>query len=174
MAVAAAGPSFNTQSMNPGATTTDSLGHFPRVEGQNLEGQRFVLPGDFQGDLNVVLVAFKREQQRDVDSWTPFLTTIVEGRRDVRVYEVPTLGRRYRLMRSFIDGGMRGGIPDKAVRAATITLYIDKSPFRDALKLRDEERIVVLLVDRDGRVLWRAEGPFAVESGARLERRLAR
>lgn len=149
----------------------DTLGRFPAVEGSNLEGERFNLPSDFKGELNVVLVAFKREQQSDVDSWMPFLKTLSERRSDLRIYEIPTLGRRYRLMRSFIDGGMRRGIPEAAVRSATITLYIDKSPFRESLRLRDEDRIYVLLVDRQGKVFWRGAGRFDERSAAELARR---
>ncbi|MEO6526422.1 MAG: hypothetical protein ABIP93_07340 [Gemmatimonadaceae bacterium] len=150
----------------------DTLGRFPNVEGSNLEGEHFKLPSDFKGELNVVLVAFRREQQIDVDSWMPFLKTVGESRRDVRVYELPTLGRRYRLMRPVIDGGMRRGIPDAAVRAVTITLYIDKAPFRESLRLRHEDRIYVLLVDQRGRVFWRAEGRFDERTGAELVRRM--
>ncbi len=150
------------------AVAPDTLGLFPRVEGTNLEGEQFTLPSDFTGDLNVVLVAFQREQQSDVDSWMPFLKTLGTDQRDLRVWELPTLGRRYRLMRPFIDGGMRRGIPDAAVRAATITLYIDKQPFRESLGLPDEDRIFVLLVDRQGRVLWRSDGRFDERKGAAL------
>ena len=147
----------------------DDFGRFPRVDGRNLEGERFTLPADFGGQVNVVLVAFKREQQHDVDTWMPLLNRIAQANTSLRVYELPTLGRRYRLMRSFIDGGMRAGIPDRAVRAATVTLYIDKSPFRRALGLRDEDRIYVLLVDREGRVHWRTDGAFDAQAGAELE-----
>ena len=119
-----------------------------------------------------MLVAFTRGQQADVDTWTPFLKTVAERRPDLRVYELPTLARRYRLVRSFIDGGMRKGIPDVAVRAATITLYIDKSPFRESLQLPDEDRIFVLLVDKQGHVHWRGDGRFDDRKGAELTRRV--
>ena len=150
----------------------DTLGRFPRVEGSNLEGERFELPSGFEGSLNVVLVAFKREQQSDIDGWMPFLNTLRKGQPALRVYELPTLGRRYRLMRSFIDGGMRRGIPDAAVRSATITLYLDKAPFRESLRLPDEDRIYVLLVDREGRVTWRASGRFDERAATELSRRV--
>lgn len=154
---------------SPDPRAPDDVGRFPRVEGSNLEGDRFVLPADFGGEINVVLVAFKRDQQHDVDTWMPLLKRIADANTGLRVYELPTLGRRYRLMRSFIDGGMRAGIPDRAVRAATVTLYIDKSPFRRALGLRDEDRIYVLLVDREGRVHWRTDGAFDAKAAAELE-----
>lgn len=151
----------------------DSLGRFPHVAGRNLENESFDLPRDFAGRLNVVVVAFKREHQADVDTWMPFLNRICATTSDVRVYELPTLGRSYRFMRRFIDGGMRRGIPDAAVRATTITLYIDKTAFRRSLVIADETRIYTLLVDRDGTVHWRAAGPFDAAAGAELERRLS-
>jgi hypothetical protein len=154
-------------------TAPDDLGRFPRVEGANLEGRRFALPADFDGALDVVVVAFQREQQRDVDGWLPFLKRLAAERSDLRVYELPTLGRRYRPIRPIIDGGMRRGIPDAAVRAATVTLYVDKSSFRRALHLGDEDRIYVVLVDRAGRVYWRADGPFNARVAEELRQRLA-
>ena len=152
----------------PVPATPAALGTFPAVSGRNLEGREFSLPSDLGGHLNVVLVAFKREQQADVDTWTPSLKLMADSTRDLRVYEIPALGRGYRLMRGFIDGGMRRGIPDKAVREATITLYIDKTPFRAALQLPDEEAIAVLLVDRAGHIYWRGMGRYSESLGAEL------
>ncbi len=63
-------------------------------------------------------------------------------------------------MRGVIDGGMRGGIPDSAVRAATITLYISKGPFKRALAIQNEDSIEVVLVDRAGTIYWRTTGVF--------------
>lgn len=159
---------------SPMARAQHDSSHFPRVEGSNLEGDRLILPTDFRGQINVVLIAFKREQQHDVDSWVPFLQRVARATSGVRIYELPTLARRYRLMRSFIDGGMRAGIPNSAVRAATITLYIDKSPFRRALALPDEDRIYVLLVDREGRVHWRTDGGFDAAAATELESTIRR
>jgi hypothetical protein len=150
----------------------DSVRRFPRVEGSNLEGKRFALPSEFEAEYNVVFVAFRREQQADVDSWIPFLREQKLSERGVRMYELPTLKRSYRLMRGFIDGGMARGIPEKATREATITLYIDKSPFKQALRISTEDSIVALLVTRDGRVLWRADGRFAPAAADGLVRAL--
>ena len=155
------------------AARVDSVRQFPRVEGSNLEGKRFALPTDFEGEYNVVVVAFRREQQADVDSWLPFLRQQNVAARGVRVYELPTLSRSYRWMRGVIDGGMARGIPEKATREVTITLYIDKTPFKDALAIATEDRIVTLIVARDGRVLWRADGRFSTASGAELSAMLS-
>lgn len=154
------------------SSAADSVGRFPQVSGRSLDGVRFDLPAEFRGRLNLVVVAFQRAQQRDVDDWMPYLRALASRRPDIALYELPTLGSGYRWMRGIIDGGMRRGIPDAAVRAATITLYIDKRPFRRALELADENQICVLVVDRQGRIYWRAEGRFNAESAADLTRRL--
>lgn len=149
-------------------TQCDTTRHFPEVQGTNLEGRRFSLPADFEGELNVVLVAFRREQQDDVDTWLPSLTALATERTAVRVYEVPTLSRSYSMVRRFIDGGMARGIPQKATREATITLYINKGPFKRALGITSEDAIRVLLVAKGGRVLWHADGQYTAEAAVDL------
>ena len=76
------------------------------------------------------------------------------------------------IQRSFIDGGMRGGIPDKAVRARTITLYLDVKKFNAELNLATIDDIYVLLVDKQGEVLWRASGDYTPEQDGILSQRL--
>lgn len=155
-------------SVRPMTTTPDSITRFSRIEGTNLEGRRFVMPNDFTGDVNVILIAFKREQQKDVDTWTPFLNRLSAERADVRVYELPVINRHYRIMRRIIDGGMARGIADQATRAATITLYIDKDPFKAALDITTENIIVVLFVTRDGRILARVDGAYSAAAAEPL------
>ena len=151
----------------------DSLPQFPSVEGSNLEGRRFSLPADFETEYSIVFVAFRREQQADVDSWLPYLRGLGLDARGIGAYELPTLSRSYRWMRGFIDGGMARGIPDRRARETTITLYIEKEPFRVALAISNEDQITTMLVARDGRVLWRVNGPFTPAAGEALAAALA-
>lgn len=46
---------------------------FPVVTSTNLSRQRLTLPVDFEGDVNVLLIAFQRWHQRVVDTWIPFV-----------------------------------------------------------------------------------------------------
>jgi hypothetical protein len=52
----------------PGAKPVAAMG-FPRLAARDLEGQVRSLPDDFAGTRNLVVVAFRREQQSMVDSW---------------------------------------------------------------------------------------------------------
>lgn len=145
---------------------------FPKVTGANLEGRAFVLPDEFEGERNLVLIAFTQGQQAEVDGWLPPARALAERIPDLRVYELPTVWRMPAPLRNQLDRWMRAGIPDRVTRAATITLYLDKAAFRAALGLPGEGVIYTLLVDRAGRVLWRAAGPYTAEKGADLLRAL--
>ena len=133
---------------------------FPRLIASNLEKRSFTLPDDFEGSRNLLLVAFQREQQQHVDTWLREMRRFEELDPEFRYYELPTIQSPNRLVRWFIDTGMRRGIPDQKARSRTITLYIDKQPFLKALGIADENRIYCFLVNRSGQVLWRAEGEF--------------
>ncbi|MFY9643661.1 MAG: hypothetical protein WAK29_00690 [Terriglobales bacterium] len=143
--------------------------YFPRVSASNLEKRDFNLPADFAGDRNLLLVAFERGQQSEVDTWLREMKRFGEMDPGFRFYELPTIQRPSALMRWFIDNGMRHGIADREARERTITLYLDKTPFCEALRITDQKKIYAFLVDRQGKVLWRSEGPFDETKGASLQ-----
>jgi hypothetical protein len=141
---------------------------FPSVTGSNLQRRKLDLPEGFEGELNLVLIAFQQWQQSQVDTWIPFAKQLEEAHPGLRYYELPTIQRLNALARTFINEGMRAGIPDPVARERTITLYVDKNAFKQALQLSREDDIYVLLLDREGRVLWRAEGILTQEKGESL------
>ena len=143
-------------------------GTFPKLTASNLEKQAFSLPEDFAGDRNLLLLAFQREQQQNVDTWLHQMKRF-EHSSGFQYYELPTIDRLNPFFRWFINSGMRRGIPDRNARARTITLYLDKPSFRKALNIPDEKRIYAILVDRSGRVLWRAEGDYDEAKAASLQ-----
>jgi predicted transcriptional regulator len=71
-------------------------------------------------------------------------------------------------MRWFIYRGMRSGIKDEGDRTRTVTLHIDKDPFKTALKIDSEASIVVVVVDAKGKLVGRSEGAFGEEKWEKL------
>lgn len=136
---------------------------FPIVEATSLTNKSYQLPHDLNGELNLVIVAFKQWQQDWVDTWIPSLQRLAYEHKQMRVYEMPTMSRFNALYRFMIDNGMRAGIPDKTVRAATLCAYIDISPFAQALQLPSYDTIYLFLLDRSGEILWRGQGAFDQE-----------
>lgn len=146
----------------------NQITRFPQVTGSNLNRKSFRLPTDFEGQLNLVLIAFRQYQQRDIDTWLPLAAQLAATHDSFYYYELPVIRSMNFLSRSFIDGGMRAGIPDANARHATITLYLDKQKFRDALGLPTEDTVYALLVDNHGEILWRAAGPCTPDYTTKL------
>jgi hypothetical protein len=141
---------------------------FPAVSGSNLQRKKLALPEDLKGDMNLVLIAFQQWQQDQVDTWIPFARKLEQTHPSIRYYELPTIRQMNGLSRTFINEGMRAGIPDPVARERTITLYLDKRAFRQELQLAHEDEIHILLLDQDGQVRWRAEGAFTHDKAQSL------
>ncbi|MGY2893090.1 hypothetical protein [Deinococcus sp. UYEF24] len=156
------------------APTSKPDARFPMVSGSNLERRTFNLPADFEGELNLVAVAFLREHQDLVDTWTPTAERLTETDPALRFYEVPVLSEANGMFSFFIDGGMRAGIPSRATREATITLYTDLEKFLKTAGLPGPQTIYLLLTDRAGRIFWRGEGAYTSAQGAALEEAIRR
>jgi len=141
---------------------------FPTVNGSNLLREKLTLPRDFQGRFNLVFIAFEQWQQMEVDSWMALAKELEEQFDGLVYYELPTIQSRNTLFKMFINEGMRAGIPNPKTRERTITLYLDKTDFRSALGMLDEEHIYILVVDRHGNELFRARGPYSREGDVAL------
>ena len=141
---------------------------FPTVTGSNLQRKRLSLPKDFDGELNIILIAFERWQQDTVDTWLPIAEKLEQRYDGVRYFELPVIQQMNFIAKTFINEGMRAGIPNTKARERTITLYLDKPAFRQALDLSHERDIHILLVDQEGNVIWRGEGAFTSEKGKAL------
>ena len=164
---APAGTTSDVERLGPPGTA------FPSVTGINLEGREIALPDGFEGERNLVLVAFEREHQTLVDTWLDYAGTLELRDERVRVYEVPTIYEVGALYRSFINSGMRAGIPDPQARARTITVYLDRERFVGALDLPDMSTIYPMLIDETGAILWRGRGPLDPEQAREFEAALS-
>jgi hypothetical protein len=131
---------------------------FPEVEGRSLHDDVLTLPGDLEGELNLLAVAFDRNHQREVDTWIPLFRDLEERVSGLAGYEIPTISGGWKPLRWFIDGGMKTAIPDPLTRRRTVTVYGDVDRVTEGLGLSDRDRIAVVLIDRRGEVLWMAQG----------------
>jgi hypothetical protein len=140
---------------------------FPTLHVSDLNGKKLTIPADFETPYTLCVIAFERNQQKDVDTWADGTKSIIEPA-GVSFYEIPTISRVPWFVRNFINSGMNRGIPSATARAHTISLYINKTPFRQSLGLGTEKTIYAKLVNRSGAVLWSGSGDFTVQQGDSL------
>jgi hypothetical protein len=141
---------------------------FPEVTGTNLLRRKVTLPDDLQGQINILFIAFQQWQQTSVDSWIPTARQLERTFPIVRYFEIPVIYKMNKLSQTFLNEGMRAGIPNSNTREKTITLYLDKLAFRRAVDIPNENAIAILILDQQGNILWRSTGGYSVEKGAAL------
>lgn len=145
---------------------------FPTVETNDLNGKSYALPQDFEGKYILVLIAYLQWQQQQVDSWVPFLDELEQNVTGFRYYELPLVGEMGWFGRKQLDFFMRTGIPDKETRSRTLTLYIERAPFREKLGIETEAEIALLLLDPEYEVVWRGMGAYDAETAVSLRQAL--
>lgn len=131
---------------------------FPIVEARDLEGRRYRVPDDLPKGRRLVVVPFRREQQIVVEGWKAAVDELADTYPDLTVWEMPALSKGYTLVRPYIDGGMRAGIPDLDVRRHTITAYTDLGALTRLLGIDGRDTVHVFLLDTHGRIVWRDSG----------------
>jgi hypothetical protein len=130
----------------------------PEVVGSALSRQRVRLPDDLAGAPAVLLVAYERRAQDDVDRWSAFLTREAP---DTVVCEVPTIPSLvWRPLAGWIDSGMRAGVP-RELWPRVVTLYRDGAKLRDFLGDRGGGRCHATLIDAAGWVRWFSAAGFS-------------
>jgi hypothetical protein len=143
-----------------------SLGRMPTVEAESLSNIPMTVPTQLPAERTLVLIAFEREQQTVLNTWVAGLNL---NDNKLPWIETPVIGKGYGLIRGFINGGMRRGIQDTALRERTITLYTDPVALRKDMGLTGDGKTVwVAVVDRAGLVLARAEGPYTADKAKPL------
>lgn len=129
---------------------------FPTLTAEDLNGRSLTIPAQFPGAKTIVFIAYKQRQQAVINAWIDALG--LDPSRGAEFVELPVVGGAARAMRPIIDNGMRSGITDTAMRARTITIYQNASVVNDPLGFAGRDTIRVLVVDRDGRVIWSTSG----------------
>jgi hypothetical protein len=138
----------------------------PLVTAKDLNKKSITWPRDFTTDRTVLIIAFERDQQSMVDSWVKGLG--LKENKSVSWYEAPVINNPGKLIRGFIDNGMRKGIPTPEARSHVVTLYVKKKEFMKAMQINDED-VHVLVVDRNGKVMTRSKGIYSMTSAAPVQ-----
>lgn len=148
-----------------GSSATLTGRRFPSVAGQALSGEPVHIPEDLMGAPALLLCAYRRGTQADIDRWSGFASRELPG---LAVYELPIIpGRVWRPLQNWIDGGMRGGVP-RRLWSSVITLYEEGGIARDFLGDGGGSHAQVVLLDAAGVVALHDTGGFRETSARRL------
>ncbi|HYK36043.1 hypothetical protein [Alloacidobacterium sp.] len=131
---------------------------FPAITTYSLDKAKVNLPSDFEGKVNLVLVSFEPEQSKDIDTWMPTAEALQHMNFQFRYYRMPISSEENFIFRWWDTSSLRSVETDSLTWHWIIPLYTNKDTFRRALSIPNEKQIILVLVDRNGQVLWKTSG----------------
>ncbi len=137
--------------------------YFPNLVGIDLQGNRREVPKSFSNKINLVAVAFKREQQENVNGWIKVADEIMAKNPEVSFFELPVIYQLNPISRSFINNGMRRGVIEERARSRTITLYTNREEFFKVMEMA-EDKIYLLVISDKGKVMQKIEGDATAQN----------
>lgn len=134
---------------------------FPTIKGTSLNEQIMTIPADLPGETRLLLIGYVQDSQFDIDRW---LIGLDMTETKVPVYELPIIaGMAPRMFSTFIDNGMRKGIP-KAMWGGVITVYKQGAEIQQLTGNQDPNNARVVLIDKMGKILYFYDDGFSVSA----------
>lgn len=140
---------------------------FPAMLVKNLADETKAFPKQFPGEKTLLLIAFEREQQDQLDDWSARLSLRAPGAPEW--LELPVIDDPGAFMRWFVDVGMKGGIEDPLVRRRVFTIYAPRQDFIRILGLPNTTQVHLAVADRSGRILCKISGDWSEEKEKSLK-----
>jgi predicted transcriptional regulator len=141
---------------------------FPSISSYALDKSKVNIPSGLAGQVNLLLIFFQPEQQKQIDTWMPLAQALQHTNFNFRWYRMPVSEHENAIFRWWENSSMRSEETDRETWPWIVPLYVNKLGFRNALQIPNERNIVALLVDKQGHVLWRASGVLTPEERAGL------
>ena len=136
------------------------MGRLPApITAKRLDQQQVSLPQGLPAERTLAIVAFRRQQRAEVQSWIDGLK-LKEGS-PITWVRMPVLedpGNEPERKR--IEARLLERHTQPADRSRLVPLFTDREAFIRAARLSGTEHASVLVLDRQGRVLARVEGEF--------------
>ena len=141
-----------------GATMADTIGkRFPAFSADALDGTPTALPDSAAGKITLIVMAFRRESQSQLDSWLEPFAARYKGSSEHVFYELPMISTAWMFMAPVINSGMRAGIP-RQKHGNVVTFYGNYDRYLEALAITDRELGYAFVLDRAGTIRWRSQG----------------
>ena len=137
----------------------------PSISGHTLSRRKVRFPESLAGFPSVLLVAYRRGTQEDLDRWIEFISASAPH---LVWYEVPTIPNLiWRPLAGWIDSGMRGGVPQEKW-SKVVTIYEDATKLRDFIGDNGNDLTHLVVLDSEGVVAWFNPNGYSEQAASEL------
>lgn len=138
---------------------TKVMGQLPAFMSQNLMRKPVALPEGLPSDRTLALITFNRDQRSQADSWIEGLN--LKNDSSISWVRIPVLGEPNSPdSKSDAEKRLLGRYTADVERAKMLPMFVDKAAFAKSTGLKSTEQGYAVVLNRQGEVLARVEGPF--------------
>ena len=147
------------------------MGRLPELTVKRLDQQRIVLPRGLTADRTLVLVAYSKSQRNEIESWIRGLRLDQDS--SIAWIKMPVLNDPGdEDVRNAVERKLLAQHPADSERSRIVPVFTDRQAFIRAAGLSGPEHASVLVLNRDGKILARAEGRFDEQKAQALRETL--
>ena len=167
--VAAAGAGVALSVWYP--TESSVMGQMPAHSTQSLSRTPVTVPEGLPSDRTLALVTFHRDQRSQADSWIQGMN--LKNDPSISWVRIPVLGEpETPNARSDAEKRLLGRYTTDMERAKMLPMFVDKASFARATGLNNIGQAYAVVLNLQGEVLARVEGPFNVDKAQLLRETL--
>jgi hypothetical protein len=150
---------------------TDVMGRLPTLTAKRLDQQPVVFPNQLPAERSLALVAYTRTQRAEIDSWIRGLRLDQDS--SIAWFRMPVMNDPGdESARNAIEKKLLDRHPTEAARSRLVPVFTNREAFVRAAGLSGMEHASILVLNRDGKVLARAEGEFDEDKAQALRETL--
>ena len=144
---------------------------FPKLSAETLSKKAIEFPKDVKGKPTIIVIAFKREAQDQIDPWLAAISKKFKNK-EINYYEIPMMSGGYKIISGIIDGGMRGGVP-RALHDFVASYYGNLDNYISYLNIKKDKNCYLFLLDKNGIIKFKTESTINANKLQELEKNVA-
>ena len=139
----------------------------PKIEGENLVGEKVLLPDDAAGKVSVLILGFTKASKAPTSAWGDKLYADFGTRPDFTLYQLPVLEDVPRLLRVMVISGIKKGVPENK-REHFVPILQGEAELKKFVHYHEPDDAYLVVLGRTGEILSQIHGSPDNANYARL------
>jgi len=141
----------------------------PTIEGQSFADQKVVLPDAARGKVAVLIFGFTKASKEPTSAWAEKLSTDVDTRPGLELYQLPVLEDVPRFIRGILISGIKKGVRAN-MRAHFVPILQHEQELKQFVNYKEPDDAYLVVLDSSGQVVLQRHGPFNDAAYAQLKK----
>jgi len=143
----------------------------PKIEGENLAGQKVTLPDAAAGKVAVLVLGFSKASKEPTSAWAKRISADFASQSSFVLYQLPVLQSVPRFVRGMVISSMRKGTPAD-MREHFVPLLSGEAELKKLVNFEKPDDAYLIVLNESGKIVKQLHGVLTDERYADLRNSL--